>query len=257
MSGPSLEDVLAGRGDDDLRAFHGFGGLHGGLLAATLLRSAQSAVADDAVPIEVTTQVLRPVVAAPRTSSSLVHRGRAVTVAAAHAQVEDAVAATAVATFTGRRDRDLDPTFAPTCPVDVARLDDAEPFVVPPEFVPISTRMEIRPATAALPYSGAGTPELCAWVRLTEPVADPWERLLILADALAPSYAAVLSDLRLVPTVRMTVRFTPAAATEQDWVLVRATTTEAQADGWLTETIDIWDRAGVLLATAGQLRLVR
>ena len=124
--------------------------------------------------------------------------------------------------------------------------------------MPISTRFEIRPATQGLPFSGAGEARLCAWVRLTEPVEDPWERLLLLADALAPSYAAVLTDPRPIPTVRMTVRFTPeVASTEFSWVLVDATTIDAGVDGWLTEAIHLWSEAGTLLASSSQLRLVR
>lgn len=137
-------------------------------------------------------------------------------------------------------------------------LDQARRFVVPPDFVPITTRIEIRPATTTLPYSAASRPELCAWVRLSDPLDDPLERLLVLADALAPSYAAVLTDLRPVPTIRMTARFTPQATTvDFDWVLLRAHTPEAGADGWLTETVTVWTPDGQPLASSSQLRTVR
>jgi Acyl-CoA thioesterase C-terminal domain len=68
----------------------------------------------------------------------------------------------------------------------------------------------------------------------------------------------VLTAPRAIPTVRLTVRFTPeVASTEFSWVLVDATTIDAGVDGWLTEAIHLWSEAGTLLASSSQLRLAR
>jgi hypothetical protein len=40
------------------------------------------------------------------------------------------------------------------------------------------------------------------------------------------------------------------------WILLRASTTWASADGWLNEHLDAWDPAGTHLASADQLRTV-
>ena len=253
---PSIADALAGRAGND-RSLYGFGGLHGGLTAAMLLRTMRAEAQPEFVPVELTAHLSRPLHGQPALSAEVTHSGRALTLVSATASNDARTGATATLALAARTSGDT-PTVLPARPKHLLPIERAEQFAVPPEFVPISTRFEIRPATPALPFSGAGEAKLCAWVRLTEPVEDPWERLLLLADALAPSYAAVLTDLRLIPTVRMTVRFTPeVASTEFTWVLVDATTTEAGVDGWLTEAIHLWSEAGTLLASSSQLRLAQ
>lgn len=252
----SIADALSGKASDDQSLF-GFGGLHGGLTAAILLRKMRAEVEPQLVPIELIVQLLRPLPGLPDLSAEVIHSGRTLTLASATASSNlrtGASATLALSAHTRRRIR----TVSPPRRTNVLPIERAEPFVTPPEFVPISTRFEVRPATPALPFSGADEASLCAWIRLAEPVNDHWERLLLLSDALAPSYAAVLTDLQLIPTVRMTVRFTTeVASTDFSWVLVEATTVEAGVDGWLTEAINLWSEDGTLLASSSQLRLVR
>jgi hypothetical protein len=129
---------------------------------------------------------------------------------------------------------------------------------IPPEFIPISQRMEIRAATPELPYSGAAKPVLCGWIRLTDEVPATEERITILIDSLAPSYTALLTELRAVPTVEMSIQLSAdAPATAFDWVLVLATTTSADAHGFVRETINMWTEGGSHLASCTQLRIVR
>jgi len=60
----------------------------------------------------------------------------------------------------------------------------------------------------------------------------------MLLDALAPSYAAVLRDLALLPTVQLSVFPTSGLeAAMSPWVLVLAETTTVSADGWAHETL--------------------
>nr|WP_241726042.1 thioesterase family protein [Dietzia sp. DQ11-38-2] len=256
---PPGDTTIAGAlgGDrSDVRALFGFGGVHGGLLAAALLRAARGPGPSDRLPVETTTYFLRPVLAMPDLERLAVREGGRTTITSASATVDGTLAATSTTVSSTAREPST-PVVSTVAP-DITPLDLTERFVIPPEFVPISTKMEIRPATPGLPYSGATVPELCAWIRLTESVHDPFERILILADALAPSYAAILTDLRMAPSVRMTVRFTPAVARLPfDWVLVRAATAEAGTDGWLGEHVTIWAPDGELLATSTQLRAIR
>lgn len=251
----AIADVLAGE-PLDLRPFNGFGGLQGGLVAAVALREMRAASPDGVVPVELTAHLVRPVTERPDVRAEVAHAGRTSLVTAT---VSSAGLTSAVATAVLAAPREADvPTLQVPLPDVDHPLEHARPFVVPPEFVPISTRIEVRPATAPLPFSASSEPNLRAWIRLLEPVVDPWERLLVLADALAPSFSAVMTDLRAIPTVRTTVRFTPEVATKDfSWVLVDATTTEASDDGWLTEVITIWHPDGTTLATSSQLRTVR
>lgn len=252
----AIADVLAGE-RLDLRPFNGFGGLQGGLVAAIALRGMRAAGPAGLVPVELTAHLVRPVTEHPDVRAQVAHEGRATSLATATVTSAGATCAVATAVLTTPREPQLPTLRVPLPDVDHP-LEHARPFVVPPEFVPISTRIEVRPATAPLPFSASPEPNLRAWIRLLEPVADPWERLLVLADALAPSLSAVMTDLRAIPTVRTTVRFTPEVARRDfSWVLVDATTTEASDDGWLTEVITIWDPDGTTLATSSQLRTVR
>jgi hypothetical protein len=77
-------------------------------------------------------------------------------------------------------------------------------------------------------------------------------------DALAPSYAAILSALAPIPTVELTVRPSenlPRASSP--WVLLQARTRAASADGWIDEEIQAWGPDGAHLGSAQQLRLIR
>ena len=255
----TLEQFLDGPAHDPadgLRELHGFGGLQGGLLAAMLLREARSHVSRETTPVEISAHYLRGVTTRPELRAEVVHSGRAVSAVSATAIVQGRTTTTATVVLTSSR-APLRPTVLPPPPADVTPLKSAPAFVIPPDFVPVSTRMELRTAGDALPYSGAAEPRLCAWLRLRDPVEDPYERLLVLADAFAPSYAALLDRPQPVPTIRMTLRFTPhSARAGDDWVLLEARTDDAGEDAWVTETVTLWDRDGVALATSTQLRTV-
>ena len=127
----------------------------------------------------------------------------------------------------------------------------------PPEFVPITTSMDIRPVGGDLPYSGGPRPVLTAWIRLTDsdaPIDAP--ALIVLADAMAPAYAATLTDLAMIPTVELTVRPTGVDDASSPWCLVRASSETSTADGWIHESIELWGPDGLHLGTAHQLRML-
>jgi hypothetical protein len=95
-------------------------------------------------------------------------------------------------------------------------------------------------------------------VRLTDDVPSSEERLTILIDSLAPSYTALLTELKAVPTVEMTAALSAGAAEAVfDWVLVLARTTSADTSGFVRESIDVWAEGGEHLASCMQLRVVR
>ena len=134
---------------------------------------------------------------------------------------------------------------------------DASLFTPPPSLVPVSAHYELRVTGSNRPFAGGTEPRLTAWARLTddERTPDPL-RLLFLADALAPSYAAVLSAPHAIPTVELNAAITGAAAVSP-WVLVDAVTESASPGGWVTETISVWGEDRALLATVTQLRVIR
>lgn len=117
---------------------------------------------------------------------------------------------------------------------------------------------EIRPVGPNRPFAGGVEPELTAWIRLVDDDRPPdAHRFVLLMDALAPSYAAILTTPTLIPTVELTVR--PAAmlaAASSPWLLLHARTHMASATGWVDEQIDAWGPDGTHLGSAHQLRLV-
>ena len=146
---------------------------------------------------------------------------------------------------------------APDCP-SVPPHGDCERFDIPAGLVPISALLEVRPTDDSRPYADGARPVLTAWLRLTEDDRPPGlYRLIMLMDALAPSYAAILTAPQPVPTVELTVRCADDLGhATSPWILLRASTTWASADGWLNEHLDAWDPAGTHLASADQLRTV-
>lgn len=124
-------------------------------------------------------------------------------------------------------------------------------------FVPFARHTQIRPASGERPFAGGSTPELLAWIRLVGDDEPPdAHRLIVLLDALAPSYAAVLDTPAPIPTIELTVRPGDGlAGNTSPWVLVRATTV-ATAGGWIDERLDGWATDGTHLGSAQQLRLL-
>lgn len=250
LSGPTGRIVDLGQ------ELHGFGGLHGGLLLG-LLVSAMAEKVPDSPLRSVTGRFHRAVRGEFAVDADVVRSGRAVTVARAFATAAGEPRAEATATYGGSPGGNW-PELAPAPPA-APPPGDCDRYVIPPDFVPISRFMEIRPVGPNRPYAGGTVPELTAWVRLVEDDQPPDPlRFVLLMDALAPSYSAVLSDLVLIPTVEITVR--PSAALARaaaPWILLRARTLAAEPDGWNEETIDAWGADGAYLGTTRQLRLVR
>jgi acyl-CoA thioesterase len=234
----------------------GFGGLHGGL-ALALLTSAMGELVDGRVLRSATGQFLRPVRNAAAVRACVLRHGRVMTATEATAGVGDEVHVHASALW-GTGDGTGPSTFAPPAPV-VAPPAEYAVFTIPPEIVPFGQHVEVRPVGPARPFAGGPAAELLAWIRLVSDDQPPDDlRMITLIDALAPSYAAVMTAPGPVPTIELTVR--PGAglrSASSPWVLVRAVTRSASADGWIDEHIDVWGLDGTHLASALQLRLVR
>ena len=234
----------------------GFGGLHGGLALALLASAMRRDAPGGSRLRSATARFHRPLSGPFRIETEVLRSGK-VTTLAARADTDGVPHADASAIF-GVDRPDCCPPLAPAAPPAPSPAD-CEEFRIPPEFVPIASFLEIRPVGPNRPYAGGAEPELTAWMRLAEDDEPPDAyRLITLMDALAPSYAAVLTELQLIPTVELTVRLgqgVPQAASP--WILLNARTTWAGADGWLEEHIDAWNPGGGYLGSAHQLRVVR
>jgi hypothetical protein len=238
------------------RHLWGFRGLHGGLTLALLASVMRRGAPGPARLRSATARFHRPL-SEPFGIETAVLRSGGVTTLSARAGGDSVVHADASAIFGVERPGACMPLAPPAPPAPPPA--DCEQFRIPPEFVPISAFMEIRPVGPNRPYAGCAAPELTAWIRLAEDDEPPDSyRLIMLMDALAPSYAAVLTELQLIPTVELTVRLARSAQrASSPWILLHARTRWTETDGWLEEQIDAWDPDGVHLASAHQLRVVR
>lgn len=232
----------------------GFGALQGGLVLAVLIRAIRHASSDHGRVRSATGRLHHPVTGPFTTTTTRPRPGRA-TVEAVDKRAGLVVASASLVTSPARA-VSL-PAVAPRRP-SVPPPEDCELYTIPAEFAPISAFMEIRPAGASRPYTGCEKPELTAWLRLTEDDRPPdLHRMIMLLDALAPSYSAILTTLQPVPTVELTVR--PANGLDRatsPWTLLHTQTIMASPDGWLHERVDAWAPSGTHLASADQLRAV-
>jgi hypothetical protein len=248
---------------------NGFGGFHGGLTLGLVAAAMRDALGAEAAEHELPDHELRSLTG--RFRRAVDGRFR-ITVGSRHVGRRSSTASAVVDGAKGpcvEANAVFGPGFAtgnqqgwpvvePVAPA-ASPPDDLEVFAIPTEFAPVGAHTEIRPVGPNRPYAGGAEPELTAWVRLVEDDRAPdLPRFVFLMDALAPSYAAVLSTLAAVPTVEFTVR--PAAAlagADSPWVLLHAATIAAGPGGWVSERIAAWDPAGVFLGWADQLRVVR
>lgn len=241
----------------DQPTFNGFNGVHGGLAVALLVRRMRALVPADRRLAAVTARFVRPLTWPIDVDATVLRTGSALTVARASAGSGSGTSVEATAIFGAKTRQDI-PLVAPDMPTGIVGWRDAETFEFPTAFVPIAARMEIKPATGGLPYSGSADPVFSAWLRLRDDVPVSDERITILVDSLAPSYTAVLREFKAVPTIEMSLQL--SAATDEaadDWVLIRARTDTADAHGFVRETIDLWTEAGRHIAGCTQLRIVR
>jgi Thioesterase-like superfamily len=233
----------------------GFGGLHGGLTLALLTKLMHEAESESRIIRSTTGRFHQPITGAFSTKVFPQRIGRTAAEAVIDGRQESVLASASLVSGSSRP-----PSLPPLAPEppQAPPPTDCERFVVPAEFVPISVFLDVRPVGINRPYAGGSHPELTAWLRLTEDdmPPDPY-RLILLMDALAPSYAAILTSPRPIPTVELTVQAADGLrSATSPWILLHASTTSASADGWLHEHLDAWDPTGLHLASADQLRTV-
>lgn len=233
----------------------GFGGVHGGLTLA-LLSAAMRRKAPGLALQQVSAQFRRPLREPFAVETSDDGASRSVAWLSARAVVAGRAAVVANAVYVaaaGPGALRVAPPM-PAAPPPIA----CPSFSVPSSLVPFATRTELRPVGPARPFRGGTQPQLLAWLRLTDDELPPdEERLIVLMDSLAPSYAAVLSTPVPIPTVAFSV--TPGmglAGAASPWILLRARTELAERAGWFVEQLDAWAPDGAHLGRGEQLRVV-
>ena len=234
----------------------GFGGAHGGHLAAIALRAMGERLADPGLlPRTSTTTFLAPVGDGPvAVAAQAAPAGR--TLATATARLEQHAQPVVLATATFGRDRG-----------GPDRLDRAMPAVPPPEDsaplgaepVPGSSGLGIehRPAAPPLPLTGGDEPRISVWMRLTDDRPVDALGALVLADGAVPGLYGALDAFVAMPTIELSAHFADLqAAAGSPWLLGVFTNLHAGA-GYAVEDGKLWTPDGALVAVTRQLRRIR
>jgi acyl-CoA thioesterase len=146
------------------------------------------------------------------------------------------------------------PKYAGAPAPRVPDVDSCARFALPPELVPAAAHFDIRPAAGPLPLTGADEPMMCAWITLLPELPADAAALAILADALPPAIFPTLRAPVAIPTVALSMHVHGAPLGGLP-VLVR-TVNSSTGGGWSVDDTSIWDRSGLLLASARQTRRV-
>jgi acyl-CoA thioesterase len=252
-------DLLATRGPVTIPPdWWSWTGAHGGLLVALAAADATAAAPDVALRGS-TAQILRSVRSPLTLRSQVVHAGRRLTTVRTEGTADGRTAIVVHSTFGSPAAPTGGGAGAPLPAPLVHAPEDLAPFVPPADLVPFGSHVDIRPTDDVLPLSGASSARLTAWVRLRDEAGTPGPlRTTLLADALAPSLYAAMDQPAPVPTVELSIHHRAPAgggATQDGWLLVNART-DWSDEGWVSEAVDLWDRAGTHVATSRQLRLV-
>ncbi|MFG3615872.1 acyl-CoA thioesterase [Nocardia sp. NPDC047654] len=251
----ALTDAGAGRWQARVdRSWRGWTGPHGGVIAALLIEVARAAAAEPlpvrAVDLRFLGRPTEDVLTFRATEHTV---GRSTVVLDVHAEQDGSPVAAASVTL-GRTVDSSVPNYAGAPAPRVPDVDSCARFALPPELVPAGAHFDIRPAAGPLPLTGADEPMMCAWIALRPELPADAATLAILADALPPAIFPTLRAPVAIPTVTLSMHV-HGAPTGGLPVLVR-TVNASTGGGWSVDDTSIWDRSGLLLASARQTRRV-
>jgi acyl-CoA thioesterase len=236
------------------RTWWSWGGAHGGLLAALLLRHAWTH-APELRPRSLYTSLLVPADARPlRSLTEVVRRGGSSAVTRSLLYQGEALVMIGTALLAGEQDGPV----MQACPAPpVPPPEECPPEYPPVEVVPFVQYVDFRMAGDARPLGGGTEPVLTAWLRLKEPAFSPAETALVLLDSMPPALYAATTEPVVAPTADFAVHFADGLAPADlgDWTLIR-TQVEQASSGWMVDSIRLWRPDGTLLATARQTRRI-
>ncbi len=155
--------------------------------------------------------------------------------------------------------------------VDYEFQDTEPPAVGPPDAhalgesngaIPMTERVEMRPAIGGIPWQGGDRALTGGWIRLKAEREPDALMLATLADAWFPPIFTRETGgafAGAVPTIDLTVHFRAAfplpASGPGDWYLGRFESTTAR-QGYIEESGELWSQNGVLLLQCRQLALL-
>jgi acyl-CoA thioesterase len=238
-----------------------FGGIHGGLVVAVMLRAAELAGARRSATISV--HFHSPVTAGEAELHAKVTRSGRSSASVNVVLSQAKACATALVLLEGAAERassagsPLERSVALGEPMPVTTPLDTPLLVSPPGMqLPFGEHVEIRPTGDTRPLAGGKHPVLRAWIRLRgdSQIVNPAARAAVLLDALAPSLFAVQREPIPIPTIELTIHLAPDAPVTP-WSAI------AQSTSWWSESYCVDDallrnEEGALIAQARQRRRI-
>ncbi len=253
----SAMPIGAGRWSADIdRSWWGWSGPHGGVIAALAVHVAASAAPEAAVRALDLRFVGRPSEGELVLTPTVLEVGR-------HTRIVDvsmtqggrAVAAGSVTL--GRVGPPHPDDVVDVSRVSLPRPEECEPFMIPPEIVPMGGHLDLRPTDGPLPLSGSSEAWMRAWISTITPMAMDAAYLALLADCLPPAVFPTMTAPAAIPTVTFSMHLTaPLDDPTPGPVLVR-TDNVSTSGGWSVDDTTLRDPSGRLLATARQSRRVQ
>jgi acyl-CoA thioesterase len=235
----------------DLR---GFGGVHGGHVAALALQAMRRTVPNAAhEPLSLSVTLARTVQpGGVEVDADVSHTGRTLTTTTARVTQEGSARVSATASFGVRN------------PAGLRRRERRMPEVEPPErCAPLGTEpiagsgglgIAHRPASGGLPFTGQSRAGGSIWMRLADDRPVDELTVAVLADGAVPALFLAFTEYRPVPTVELSIHFGALEpALRSPWLLLALENVDA-ADGWTVEDGELWTPDGDELAVSRQLR---
>lgn len=234
----------------------GFGGTHGGYLAAIVLRAMARLVPDPEHTVRsLGVELLAPVKPGVlELSPKLERAGSSISGVTLRLEQDGHTVGTAHGLFGSPR-------------ASLEYFGVEMPTVPPPEGCrPIGEKpapdalagllIEHRPAAPPLPLSGSESAEILVWMRPIEPRPLDALSLTMLADAAPPALFAHLKLPVPIPSVEIALQFAALdAAADSPWVLGVFRTCQA-AGGYAVEDGELWTPSGHLALQARQVRRI-
>ncbi len=234
-------------------------GLHGGYVAATMLRALIDTLEDaPRQPRSFTTHFTRPAMPGPVEVLTAVERsGRSLSTLTGRMLQDGKLVALSLAAFADPREGIA---FSDLPLPDVAAPEEISGFVRDFGRPTFTDNFDYRPAQGALPFSGAADSRTGGWIRLLEPQVADAPFVVALTDAWIP---AVLSRLTqpagAVPTIDLTVHFRAElplpGAQPDDFHYIEFVSRLAEHGFWEEDGV-VWTRDGQVLAQSRQLALL-
>ncbi len=244
---PAETDALAVSAPEDwMQGRTLYGGLSAALCHEAVIRK------HDALPPLRSAQVafIGPAGGDVTMRAEILRRGRSVTFVGADLHGEKGLATRTIFCFGEGRPSAFDRTFigAP----DVPLPEDCGPFFHE-QFAPgFARQFENRLARGARPVSGSDIHDQFVWVRHKDEAAKGMPAFLAIADMLPPAMLPMFKEFAPISSMTWLINFlVDDPRTEDGWWLLEARAEHAR-EGYSSQDMFIWNRAGEAVATGRQ-----